>query len=340
MSDSSRSISLAVRALAHLMVDALCASILFGSRATMEQILVYDTLAFSTQCITGMIADRYCGRLGMISAGSCLLIAAAYFVPAGNMTRAVAAGIGNSFFHTAAGAAVLLESGGKAYPQGAFVAPGAIGLTLGTLWPETGPVWAVLIVPAAYMLLMLPASVPDTGLTNMDAPPASRTGAAVPLMLFAAVAVRAFSGSVVTFSWKKGAAGALATTLAVFAGKMAGGFAADRYDVKKLSLISVSAAALMIAFGSSDPVLSLTGQFLINLTMPVTLWLMYLALPDEPGFAFGLAAAALWPGSLAGMLVSLTGSWRWICVIVCFLAGTAAISYSIDSIGKGEKKNE
>ena len=39
------------------------------------------------------------------------------------------------------------------------------------------------------------------------------------------------------------------------------------------------------------------GQFLLNLTMPVTLWLLYLAMPDSPGFAFGLAASALWPGT-------------------------------------------
>ena len=160
------------------------------------------------------------------------------------------------------------------------------------------------------------------------------------MALFAAVAVRAFGGSVVTFSWKKGIAGALLMTAAVFLGKFTGGFAADRSDVRKLSLFSIVSAALLIAFGSDVPALSLAGQFLINLTMPVTLWLMYRSLPDEPGFAFGLAAAALWLGALAGYLVSLTGAWRWICVIICFLAGTAAISYSTVVLEKGDKENE
>ena len=78
----------------------------------------------------------------------------------------------------------------------------------------------------------------------------------------------------------------------------------------------------------------------INLTMPVTLWLMYLALPDEPGFAFGLAAAALWPGSLAGYLVSLSGMWLWLCVIICFSIGTVSILYSLKRIKQGGSCNE
>ncbi len=336
MSVTGRNISLAVRAAAHMAVDALCACILFGSGATDLQILVYDTLAFSTQCITGMIADRYRGRLGTISAASCLLIAAAFLVPAGNMARAAAAGIGNSFFHTSAGAAVLIESNGKAYPQGVFVAPGAIGLTVGTLFPKTGIFWFVMNLLAAFLLLSVNTEASDEPVSAVSG---EKTGPAVPVMLFAAVAVRAFAGSAVNFSWKNGAAGALLMTAAVFAGKTAGGFLADKYDVKKLSLISVSAAAVLTAFCSADPVLSLTGQFLINLTMPVTLWLMYLALPDEPGFAFGLAAAALWPGTLTGYLVSLTGAWRWVCVLICFLAGTAAINYSINKIKDGGKQD-
>ena len=73
---------------------------------------------------------------------------------------------------------------------------------------------------------------------------------------------------------------------------------------------------------------SLLGQFLLNLTMPVTLWLLYRAMPGEPGFAFGLAASALWPGTIAGMLFQLTGPALWVCVIVSFVFGLFAILYS------------
>ena len=62
--------------------------------------------------------------------------------------------------------------------------------------------------------------------------------------------------------------------------------------------------------------------------MPVTLWLIYRAMPDSPGFAFGLAASALWPGSIAGEMISLTGAWRALLVIASFAAGLAAIVYA------------
>ena len=62
--------------------------------------------------------------------------------------------------------------------------------------------------------------------------------------------------------------------------------------------------------------------------MPVTLWLIYRAMPESPGFAFGLAAAALWPGTLAGQLISLTGAWNSALILVSFAAGLAAIIYA------------
>ena len=44
--------------------------------------------------------------------------------------------------------------------------------------------------------------------------------------------------------------------------------------------------------------------------------------------AFGLAAAALWPGTLAGQLISLTGAWNSALILVSFAAGLAAIIYA------------
>ena len=66
--------------------------------------------------------------------------------------------------------------------------------------------------------------------------------------------------------------------------------------------------------------------------MPVTLWLIYRAMPDSPGFAFGLAASALWPGTVAGMLINLSGAWNRALILVSFAAGLAAIIYAEKSL--------
>jgi hypothetical protein len=41
--------------------------------------------------------------------------------------------------------------------------------------------------------------------------------------------------------------------------------------------------------------------------MPVTLMLLYRAMPNNPGFSFGLAASMLFPGLLAGNLLNGIG---------------------------------
>jgi hypothetical protein len=72
--------------------------------------------------------------------------------------------------------------------------------------------------------------------------------------------------------------------------------------------------------------------------MPVTLWLLYRAMPDAPGFAFGLAASALWPGSLAGRLIRLSGSAQWAYIAACFLFGLLAILYCDQILTTGRKR--
>lgn len=72
----------------------------------------------------------------------------------------------------------------------------------------------------------------------------------------------------------------------------------------------------------------------MNLTMPVTLWLIYLALPDSPGFAFGLAASALWPGTLAGGMIKLSGAWQSALILVSFSFGLAAIFIAAKKLEK------
>ena len=62
MDRNADGLRLALNAPAHLLVDGLCAATVFGPvRAAGDPavlILVYNTLAFSTQCLVGLAADR------------------------------------------------------------------------------------------------------------------------------------------------------------------------------------------------------------------------------------------------------------------------------------------
>ena len=333
---------LLLNSISHFLVDALCAATVFGRLGSVENlsglILLYNTLAFSTQCIVGLAADRL-RRQAWAGSFSMLAVVAGHALPLPTLMRIILIGLGNSGFHVAGGIMTLKQSEGRAGKLGLFVAPGAVGLTLGTLLPALGTFFAVLLTLCAAALPPVSLQTPMRTCENAVSKGMEEGESVLIAMLLAiVVAVRAVGGSAVTFPWRKGAALTLLMTLCVFAGKSAGGFLCDRIGVKRAVLLSVLPAAFLIAFGSTWILPSLAGQFALNLTMPVTLWLMYRAMPDAPGFAFGLAASALWPGTLTGQFIELTGPIRWIFVLLCFLCGLWALLFSEKKLRTADKE--
>ncbi len=321
---------------AHFLVDALCITSLFSAGAEGDTlitgILLYNTLAFSTQCIVGLLIDRFrrCRAMELISF---LLVLLGFALPIAFFLRIVLFGLGNSLFHVAAGTRTLVRSGGKAWQLGVFVAPGAFGVTLGTLCPRFGWILAGLMLVCAAAVALVGRNAPMVKETRCAETP-GRFPLLPVLLLTAAVAVRALGGVAVAFPWKQTAMDAVILTVFVFAGKALGGFICDRLGAKRSAWITIPAAAICVAFFSWSMPLSLLGQLLLNFTMPVTLWLLYRLMPDSPGLAFGLAASALWPGTIAGRFISLSGSWLSVIVILSFLFGLAAILWSAADLSK------
>lgn len=311
---------------AHFLVDAVCAATVFGKlsgESLTLLVMLYNTLAFSTQCAVGLITDRL-GHLRVHTAAGSIAVVLGFALPLPQIIRVVLIGLGNSLFHVGGGTRTLLCADGKAGPLGVFVAPGCMGLTLGTLFPQLGTIFAVLLALSAVAVLAIksaPDSVPHGVIDNKD------SSVFLLVLLTAAVAVRALGGTCVSFPWKSGAAMTVLMTAFVFAGKTLGGFVCDRIGTAKSALISMPLAGVLIALCSAWMLPSLAGQLLVNLTMPVTLFLMYRAAPDSPGFAFGLAASALWPGTIGGQLIQLTGVWQAVLILICFAFGIISILY-------------
>ncbi len=343
---------LTLNAIAHLLVDGVCLATLFSAGADASQLLtavmLYNTLAFTTQCIAGLWLD-HAGLARKAEPLAMLLVAAGYFLPADLLVRVILIGFGNSLFHVCGGSVTLQKSLGKAAPLGVFVAPGALGVVLGRLYPGLGTVFSIALIALAALIFLAyrkegervePAGAQPAESLRESLP--DYRGSAFPLaaasLLTVAVAVRAIGGSCAEFPWNTGAAPAAALTLAVFAGKTAGGFVCDRLGAARSSAISIVFAALLTAFFSAGMLASLLGQFLLNLSMPITLWLLYKLMPGEPGFAFGLAASALWPGTLAGMMIQLSGPARTALILISFIFGLAAVLYAVSFLKKGVSK--
>lgn len=343
----------ALNAIAHFLVDWTCVCALYSggekSPALAVAVVLYNTLAFSTQCVVGLLLDvparkrRLVPFCGMWQVAGMFLVVLGALAPAGLIPKVIVFALGNSLFHVAGGMVTLEKSSGKAAPLGVFVAPGAFGVTLGTLWPQMRTWAAILLALAAAACA---AVYKRKGAAEDNANSESSGGLALPkipvlpvVLLTAAVAVRAIGGSAAEFTWKSGAAEALLLTLFVFLGKSLGGLASDRTGAGRLSSVTIPVAALLTAFLASSMPASLIGQLLLNLSMPVTLWLLYRLMPQDPGLAFGLAASALWPGTIFGMYIKLTGPAAKALIILCFLFGLFAVLYS-ERIIKGGKDHE
>lgn len=118
----------------------------------------------------------------------------------------------------------------------------------------------------------------------------------VALMLF--VGYRSFAGEVFSSGITKSQSLVLIIGTTAMLGKMAGGWIARWMGILKSLMLILAGVALCFLFRSNLVWVLLLGIFLMNCTMPITLYLANLLLPKREGLAFGLLAAALIPGWL------------------------------------------
>ena len=303
------SANLSVYGIAHFLMDAACIGVLFSlvhrqlfSLTAMTYLFVlYNLLAFGSQIIFGFIVDtfkapRLSALLGLILTGVSMLI----FLPL-PVVAVVIAGIGNALFHIGGGIISLNLTPRKAAAPGIFVAPGALGVLVGTLLGKNGNfiVWPFLLAMAvAGVLIFL---IPQPAMYRKQPMPALQQGLKfeyiIYLVLFV-VAIRSLVGFAVVFPWKSDINLLVILTLAVALGKGLGGWLADKLGWTVTAVGSLIVSIPLLTLGASSPAAGMIGIFLFNITMPVTLTLVSNMLPSKPGTAFGLTCAALFLGTL------------------------------------------
>ena len=87
------------------------------------------------------------------------------------------------------------------------------------------------------------------------------------------------------------------TLLAVFGGKLAGGFAADKLGIRPAAIGTLLTASILFLL-SDYMVAALPALFLFNMSMPLTLFLAAKVLHRQNGFAFGILTFAIFIGFL------------------------------------------
>ncbi len=294
------SVTIVIYSALHFLVDFVCAWAMMSwvqkGSAGYLGFLIYNFCAFALQMPLGTLLDlaEKSGKkkLSLIWSGAGLVVTLT-----GALMNPAVLGLGNALFHVGSGMVVIREDfaqnrGGQ--NLGIFVAPGAVGLYLGSqLAGKPGP-WlplcAVAMAGLIYILINCSKSLeyhpPQSGGRNM-----------LPLTLccFAVVVLRSWVGLGIPFGWK--AEFGLASVFAVAAGKVLGGVISLRFGMGKTVRWSLLLAALCYLF-SENTVFGILALLLFNMSMPITLYMLATRMPGLPGFSFGLLSFGLFLGFL------------------------------------------
>jgi len=306
-------VNLLTYGITHAAIDCICAATIFSifkdklvdAYLFFGLVVVYDSLAFAIQPVLGLLADKYRSAKLLTVIGCAVTGIAALSYLTSPIVAAILAGIGNALFHVGGGIISLNLTPKKATAPGIFVAPGAIGLLIGTLLGKNGqfiPLFAfiVLILLCVLILFTKPPEI-NYSENNKGEIPFNKFELIL-LFIFLAVAVRSLVGSVLIFPWKTDINLLYILTGAVFLGKAAGGILADKLGWTKVAVCSLIISIPFIILDANIPILAIMGMFFFNMTMPITLTAISNILPGRAGFAFGLTTLALIIGAIPSFL--------------------------------------
>ena len=309
--------------LMHCLVDLVCAWAMFSrfryAPDAYGQLLIYNFCAFALQMPAGTLLDLVMSRCPGRKAGWCpQLVAGAgmLLTLAGAFTVSWVLGLGNALFHVGGGVDVIREdksSNSRGGQLGIFVAPGAVGLYLGTILAERDSAGMVCFFSGFVMLFLFAGLVvgrrKKSFCEEAQAGPVEACSiAAVAFCCFAVVLLRSVTGFYAVFSWKESGVLSALWVAAVALGKMAGGIGAAKFGMRPAAAVSLTLAAgcfLLVDI----PVFGFAAVFLFNMTMPITLYRLVRRLPRLPGFSFGLLTFGLFLGFLpyyAGLSIPLS----------------------------------
>lgn len=305
----------------HLSVDGTCVCCLYLMASSLSTthivgiFMTYNILAFMTQPLTGMWADRMERKHWMLLAAVLLLVLAVLATSVvmsaecwavGMPVVAVLLGMGNSLFHVWGGKQVAMRTDNDIRALGVFVATGAFGISLGMVFVS----WTLI-----HLFLLSFCLLSIACLHYGDTLPSDHSGVSEKSMfstrfvllsvtaLIVAVVLRSFVSQAFTAELPKGSAMVLMIGALSMLGKMVGGWIARWMGIVKMIVLVLLVLTACFFLRNQGTAVLMAALFVVNCTMPVTLYLINVVLPGKEGLAFGLLAAALIPGYLLAFCI-------------------------------------
>ena len=324
-----------IGALLHFLVDGLCICSLylmvypFNASQFVSYFVLYNVLAFLTQPLTGYLVDRLEHKHWILLASILLLTLATGFTTISQnglssmnaIVISVLLGIGNSLFHVWGGQQVAVQTGNDIRSLGVFVSTGALGLAVGAVffswWMLYGFLLAACLLSIkAIRTLLRPLPIRDGSIYSQGGDAGKSFFSVFVIVVMAVVALRAWLCEDVTADIERTQTMVLLLSLTAMLGKAFGGFLCKWIGLLWAVILMVAGTVACYLLPQTSYLLPLIALFFVNCTMPVTLWLANVLLPQREGLAFGLLAAALMPGYLLTNFTLVTFLVPLVCTII------------------------
>ena len=299
-----------IYSLCHFIVDFVCAIFILGRLPYIANtnsdfiisVIIYNFFAFAFQVPLGYILDKfkvykYVAIIGLCFIGLCYLI---------NLNNvfilATIVGIGNALFHLEGGVNIYSLSNRKAFLNGLFVAPGALGIFLGTTFHDELIVTyipIIIIIISIALLFSVQRREIDKKLNE------NRKGnfnnfsiALIVILIGLSIIVRSIGGSAIIYTWKSGFIIGFIYAISIVIGKAFGGLLADKFGLLKIALISLTCSAICLILGYNIHIFAYIGILLFNVPMSITLTILENTLSKKIACAVGLNTMFLFIGYL------------------------------------------
>ena len=271
----------------HFLMDGLCMCCLFllamaygdywgayGDRLILGAILTYNVLAFMSQPLTGLMADRMTQRHWLLLSSAVLLTVAVAMASLPVKAEwllilvAVGLGTGNSLFHVWGGKQTVVKMGNDMRALGVFVSTGALGLAVGGVFCSWVLLYGLLLAFVGMAIAYVRWDLDDTGgQAPLCSASCAQDGASprvssasgrvsmtpvtvwtlvVALMLF--VGYRSFAGEVFSSGITKSQSLVLVIGAVAMLGKMVGGWIARWMGILKSLMVILAGVALCFLF--------------------------------------------------------------------------------------------
>lgn len=263
-------------------------------------LLIYNLLAFGGQYPVALWVERYVNKKNfLIVAFAMNLIASLLFIPLPSFA-VIMAGLASAIYHVAGG--TVCARNNRALNIGLFAAPGVAGLIAGGYFAWMGFELTAILLAATILFLFLllflriPAVLPGQKTEQQNVTIAPDRHDIIMILLLTVIALRSAVWNIFQLLHEGDYGWLIAIACAAFAGKVAGGWLADKIGWRLYIYISLLTAAPLVTFFRNELLLFCIGIGLLQSGIPATTALLIEATKGKTergiGLSFGTAIIA------------------------------------------------